>query len=361
MEVPRMGKRATVGTCLASLVKMAVPLCQQAERECPRTGPGRKPDIPDWVLAVLIMVAIVKRKKSKSAQYRFLDEHRRELQVLLGTHRFPARSTYFDRYRRAHRLFVQAIKLQGERAVVEGIVDATDVAVDKSLVAARGPLWHKSDRKKNRIPKGLRGVDHDSDWGCSKHDGWVQGYSFEVVVSATKDSLVFPLLASASTASAKETSTFDEKIDNLPQATTNVSADSGYDSNHVGERVEYSAEGKRNTRRFLCPENKRGSKETLGTKAVTPRNESHRRRLARRQFYRSRRGKSIYRRRGQTVEPFNEWFKSLFELDHRVWHRGLENNQTQLLGALFAYGLLVRYNHRRGHENGRICWIIDTL
>jgi hypothetical protein len=88
-----MGKRATVGTCLASLVKMAVPLCQQAERECPRTGPGRKPDIADWVLAVLIKIAVLKRKKSKSAQYRFLDKHRGELKALLGTDKFPARST----------------------------------------------------------------------------------------------------------------------------------------------------------------------------------------------------------------------------------------------------------------------------
>jgi hypothetical protein len=307
------------------------------------------------------MVAIVKRKKSKSAQYRFLDQHRRELKALLGTNKFPARSTYFDRYRRAHRLFAQAIKLQGERAMAEGIIDATVVAADKSLIAARGPLWHKSDRKKNRIPKGLRGVDRDSDWGCSKHDGWVQGYSFEVVVSATKNSPVFPLLASADTASAKETTTFGEKIDNLPESTKNVVADSGYDSNHVAERIEYSAEDRRTGRRFLCPENKRGSKDKSGRKPVQPRNESHRRRLARRQFYRSRRGKAIYRRRSQTVEPFNEWFKALFELEDRVWHRGLENNRTQLLGALFAYGLLVRYNHRRGNENGQIRWIIDTL
>ena len=356
-----MGKRATVGTCLASLVKMAVPLCQQAERECPRTGPGHKPDIPDWVLAVLIMVAIVKRKKSKSAQYRFLDEHRRELKQLLGTPQFPARSTYFDRYRRAHRLFAQAIKLQGERAIAEGLLDAERVAVDKSLIAARGPLWHQSDRKKSRIPKGLRGVDRDSDWGCSKHDGWVQGYSFEVVVSATKNSPVFPLLASADTASAKETTTFDEKIDSLPAVTKDVLADSGYDSNHVAERIEYSAEDQRTGRRFLCPENKRGSKDKSGRQPVVPRNESHRRRLARRQFYRSPRGKTIYRRRSQTVEPFNEWFKSLFELEDRVWHRGLENNRTQLLAALFAYGLMVRYNHRRGNENGQIRWIIDTL
>jgi Transposase DDE domain len=356
-----MGKRATVGTCLASLVKMAVPLCQQAERECPRTGPGRKPEIADWALAVLIMVAIIKRKKSKSAQYRFLAEHRREVAELLGTDHFPARSTYFDRYRRAHRVFQYAIKLQGQKAIAEGIVDAAEVAADKSLVAARGPLWHKSDRKKNRIPKGLRGVDRDSDWGCSKHDGWVQGYSFEVVVSATKNSLVFPLVASVDVASAKETITFDEKIDDLPESTKSVAADSGYDSNHLAERIEYSAEGRRTGRRFVCAENKRGSKDKSGCKPVQPRNESHRRRLDRRQFYCSRRGKRIYRRRSQTVEPFNEWFKSLFELEDRVWHRGLENNRTQLLAALFAYGLLIRYNHRRGNENGQIRWIIDTL
>lgn len=220
-----MGKRATAGMCLASLVRMAMPLCKQAERECPRTGPGRKPEIPNWVLAVLIMVAVLKRRRAKSAQYRFLKEHRRELAEWLGTERFPARSTCFDRYRRAHGFFRAAIRLQGEKAIAEGVADPKDVVVDKSLVAARGPLWHQSDRKKKRIPKKLRGVDRESDWGYSQHDGWVQGYSFEVVVSSTKDTTVFPLSGSADTASAKETQTFDEKIDDLPEETETISAD----------------------------------------------------------------------------------------------------------------------------------------
>jgi len=356
-----MGRRATAGTCLASLVRMAMPLCKQAERECPRTGPGRRPEIPDWVIAVLIMTAMLKRRKAKSAQYRFLKEHRRELAELLGTDRFPARSTYFERYRRAHRLFQAAIRLQGNKAIAEGVTDAKDVAVDKSLVAARGPLWHKSDRKRKRIPKKLRGVDRDSDWGRSKHDGWVQGYSFEVVVSSTKNSTVFPLSGSADTASAKETQTFDEKVDDLPDETETVSADSGYDSNHLGERIEWTDEGKRTGRRFLCPENRRSSKPERKNQATKPRDESHRRRLLRKRHLQSKRGRATYRRRGHTVEPFNEWFKSLFELTDRVWHRGLENNQTQLLAALFAYQTLVRYNHRRGNKNGQIHWILDML
>jgi hypothetical protein len=356
-----MGQRAKAGTCLASLVKMAVPLCQRAERACPRTGPGRKPEIPDWVMAVLIMIAVLKRKKSKNSQHRFLKVHRRELEDWLGTSKFPSRSTYFDRYHRAHQLFEQAIQLQGEMAIAEGVTDATTAAVDKSLIAARGPLWHASDRKRNRIPKGLQGVDQDSDWGCSQHDGWVQGYSFEVVVSAAKNTTVFPLLASAGTASAKETQTFDGKIDDLPEEIKNVAADSGYDSNHLAERIEWTAKRKRTGRRFVCPENKRGSKPKSRQKTVQPRDESHRLRLARRKFYKSPRGRAIYRRRGQTIEPFNEWFKSLFELEDRVWHRGLENNQTQLLAALFAYQLLVRFNHRCGRKSGRVRWLLDML
>ena len=49
-----MASHAKDGTCLAVLVQMAIPICQQAEREHPRTGRGRKPKIAEWVMAVLI-------------------------------------------------------------------------------------------------------------------------------------------------------------------------------------------------------------------------------------------------------------------------------------------------------------------
>jgi len=309
----------------------------------------------------VMRVGVLKREKAEAAQVRGLSEVQQGLKQMLGVDTLPARSTYFDRYRRAHELFTHAIALQGEKAIDEGTADPASVAVDKSLIAARGPLWHKSDRQKNRIPKRLRGVDRDSTWGCSKHDGWVQGYSFEVVVSATKDSTVFPLLASVSTACEKETVSFEPKIDSLPEETENVLADSGYDSNHVAERVEWLDERRRAGRRFPCPENRRGSKPQSKSTSKPPRNESHRRRQQRLKFYKSPRGRRLYARRSQTVEPFNEWFKSLFELEDRVWHRGLMNNKTQLLAALFAYGLLVRYNYRKGFENGQIRWIIDSL
>lgn len=359
-----MATCATDGTCLATLVGMAVPVFREAERQCPRTGPGRKPQIPDWLLAVLIMIAVLKRKKSKSAQYRYLTEHRTEIAEWVGATDFPSRSTYFSRYRRAHRLFQQAIRLQGEKAVTEGLADPTIAAVDKSLLSAQGPQWHKKDRQAGRIPKGLHGVDTESTWGYSEYHGWVQGYSYEVVVTATPNGTVWPLLASVDTASVSEHTTFRNKIAQLSNRVLYVLADSGYDNNDYGDRVEWDEKGRRTGKRFLCPENPRNTKQ--GKKAKPPSTSQatrlqRERRKQRRKFLQSRRGRRIYARRGQTVEPFNDWLKSLFELEHRVWHRGLDNNRTQLLAAIFAYQVLLRYNHRCGKENGQVQWILDTL
>ncbi len=360
-----MATRARDGTRLEMLVKMALPVFRQAERQCPRTGPGRKPQIPDWLIAVLIMIAVLKKKKSKSAQYRYLKEHRAVIAEWLQTKDFPARSTYFDRYCRAHRLYQAAIRLQGQKAVEDGQADPTCVAVDKSLLTARGPVWHKRDRQAGHIPKGLHGVDADSTWGYSDYHKWVQGYSYEVVVTATENGTVWPLLASADTASVSEHTTFGEKIGDLSAAATYVLADSGYDNNDYGERIEWDEKGHRTGKRFLCPENPRNSKKGRRKTAPTPvlkaSSLQRKRRRQRREFLQNRRGRKLYARRGQTIEPFNDWLKSLFELDHRVWHRGLENNRSQLLAAIFAYQLLLRYNHRCGRHNGQVKWILDSL
>jgi len=233
--------------------------------------------------------------------------------------------------------------------------------MDKSLIAARGPLWHKKDRRVGRIPPGLRGVDQESAWGYSEYDGWVQGYSLELVVTATQGSTVLPLLASADTASARETQTCQEKLAHLPPQVVYVLVDSGYDSNQVAEQVEYEENQRPTGRRFLCPENPRRSNPESAAQPPSPRDQHQRRRLQRRKFFHSRKGQRLYARRHQSVEPFLDWFKGLFELHDHVWHRGLDNNRTQLLAAVFVYQLLVRYNHRLGNFNGRVRWIMDSL
>lgn len=351
--------RAREGTCLATLIHLAKPFCIAAERKCPRQGPGRPPEIADWVLALLIMVAVLSKKKSKSSQYRFIDAHRHELSEWIGSKRLPHRSAYFERYKRAHRLYEVAIRLQGQAALREGIADASAISADKSMIAAQGPRWHRCHRKANIIPQGIRGIDRDSGWGISAHDGWVQGYSYELVVTATRGSLVFPLLASADTAAARETLCFQAKIRHLPAQTRQVLTDSGYDSNACGERIEFDEQGRRTGRRFLCTPNPRNPSK--GQPKDSKRRVHWHRRQRRIKHYRSRAGRRLFKRRCQTVEPANEWFKELFELNERVWHKGLENNQTQLLAAIFAYQVLIRFNHRKGHKNAQVKWIMDRI
>lgn len=337
-------------TALQDLVALAVPLCQQAERSAPRTGPGRRPDIADWLLATLIFIALLCRKKTKSAQYRFLCQRRADWTAWLGSDRFPARSTYFDRYRRAHRLFRAAIRLQGQQAVADGLADPEIVAVDKSLLEGLGPPWHHRDRVKGQRPAG---VDGDTTWGYSEHHGWVQGYSYEVVVTATAGGVVWPLLASVDTASVSESATFAEKIPDLPEQTKYVDADSAYDVDAYQKAIEEDAQGRPTGPRFLCPENPRnGTGQRPGP--------AQQRRQRRRALLASRRGGLIYRQRSRTVEPFHEWLVRVWELE-RVWHRGLDNNRTHLLAAIFAYQVLLRYNHQQGNSNGRIKAIVDRL
>jgi hypothetical protein len=235
------------------------------------------------------------------------------------------------------------------------------VAVDKSLLAARGPQWNRKDRKANRIPPGLHGVDRDSAWGYSPHDGWVQGYSYEVVVTAPKKGTVWPLLASADRANASEHVSFGGKIDQLPRQTRHVLADSGYDNNDYGNRVERDEEDRPTGRRFVCPPQRPCPSDPRPYRLTKAARLIRRHRLQRQAFYKSPKGQTLYARRGTSVEPFNEWFKRDFGLDQRVWHRGLANNQTELMAAVFGYQLLLRYNHACGNHNGQIQWVLDGL
>ena len=158
----------------------------------------------------------------------------------------------------------------------------------------------------------------------------------------------------------------------------NALIDGGYDGNAQAEAFEYHPDGRRRRarargsrrgraragplRHYICPLQARGNKPAVGR---TPRRGQRERlrahRAARERFYRSARGRRLYAWRGRTVEPFNQWFKHLFDLEDRVWHRGLDNNRTMLLAAIFCYQTLLRYAFARGRRDGQIQWILDGL
>lgn len=356
-----MSTRATAGASLQQLVELAIPVCQQAERQCPRTGRGRKPAVPDWVLAVMVTVAVLHRKKTKSAQHAFWWQRREPFQRWFPTCRVLSRSSFFARYRRLGPLLQEAIRLQGQEAIRRGWADATCVAVDKSLIAGRGRRWSARDRRRHHRP---RGVDADTSWAYSKYDGWVQGYAYEVVVTAEKKGVSWPLLASAHPAAGSEQKSFLAALPALPARTRFVLADAGYDSNALGEAVEWQPRGCRSGRRFLCPEVPRpnvGRPRRSGSRETRARQFHRRLRDQRRRYFQSPAGRRWYARRKISVEPFHSHFKHLFELEERTWLWGLANNQTLLLAALWGYQLLLTYQHRRRCHNACLQTLLDAL
>jgi hypothetical protein len=344
---------------LRELFALAGVACRQAQHEKPRVGPGRKPLIADWEIATLIAIAVASRRKSKSAQYRYLCS-KLTLLLHLGISRFPSRTTYFDRYRRASGILQQAVQIEGRLAVRRGWASARIAAVDKSLIAAQGPPRHQRKGRKATVKR----ADNEAGWGKSEHDGWVYGYGYEAVVSAGNSGPVWPLLASVESANCKETISFRDKVAKLPRSTMFVLADRGYDADDLCEAIEWTADGNRTGRRFVCPQIQRANARR------TPRRiwkqSAHRRRRrehreARNLYLQSQTGQKIYARRRETSEPFNSWLKERFELQHHVWHRGLANNRTQILAAVFVYQLLLHQNRRHRKKDGSISWILDAL
>jgi hypothetical protein len=143
-----------------------------------------------------------------------------------------------------------------------------------------------------------------------------------------------------------------------------VLADTGYDSNDLGEAIEYDAAGRPTGRRLVVPQRRRHNRyggRTRSWRETYRRRTRRRHREARRRSYEGRFGRRLDKRRGRTVEPFFGRFKEQFELVDHVRHRGLGNTRTQLLAALLLYQLLLVYNRLKGREDAEVKWILDLL
>ena len=90
-----------------------------------------------------------------------------------------------------------------ELFVSEKLVDDTSASVDSSLLKATGPVWHKSDMKKNLYLPGFRTLTADAKWGFSNSKGWIFGYKLHMSCSTGK-LIGFRCLTDVSTANVHD-------------------------------------------------------------------------------------------------------------------------------------------------------------
>ena len=71
------------------------------------------------------------------------------------------------------------------------LVNPYIIALDSTLLRAKGHLWHKSSMIKGAVPRS--GIDTDARWGVSHTKQWIFGYKLHITSSTS--SLIIPLSA----------------------------------------------------------------------------------------------------------------------------------------------------------------------
>ena len=221
------------------------------------------------------------------------------------------------------------IGTMGNIFLSEKLVNNLSASVDSSLLKAAGPVWHKSDIKKNRLP--IAGIDIDAKWGFSKSKGWIFGYKLHMSCSTEK--LIVPLSVCITTANVHDSKPYEKLTESLAGLIQNILCDPAYDDGALYE-----------------------SSKNNGMKLIYPIKKYHRTppdRLKLVEFYNSEIGQELYSQRKISIEPLFEILKDTFNI--RVLPvKGLYNVKSFVLICVLVYQLAVYYNCIVGNENPRI-------
>jgi len=221
------------------------------------------------------------------------------------------------------------ISSMGNRFISEKLVDDKSASVDGSLLKAKGPVWHKSDMKNNRLP--IAGIDKDAKWGFSKSKGWIFGYKLHMSCSTGK--LIVPLSAEITTANVHDGKMFETLVESLAGLVENILCDPAYDSKSL---YQYS---NKNHLRLITPIKQYSHTPPERIKLV--------------EFYNSVTGQKLYSQRKISIEPLFEYLKDTFDI-RTVPVKGLYNVKSFVLICVLVYQLIVYYNCIIGVENPRI-------
>jgi hypothetical protein len=196
---------------------------------------------------------------------------------------------------------------------------------------AKGPVWHKKQKDKGIVPKGLRGLDKEATWCKSNADGWVYGHG-----SFSLTSHKVPFLGSFI----------------WMKNSANEAKKMWLETSRIKEQIYYVAMDSKadNSRHFR--EYKRQRKINLITYCRQNMDKSpHRKKMIK--FMQRPKHKKIYRERAFKVEPMQGLVKEIFEID-RCWMRGNENNRW----IFAAMGLTIQMHQLEAYKLGNSTWNI---
>jgi DDE family transposase len=252
--------------------------------------------------------------------------YNRSIMKACGLTGLPDRRTFDRRLAKISFDIKERIAGMGNLFVKEKIVDPYIVAIDSTLLRAKGHVWHKSSMIKGVVPRS--GIDTDARWGFSHTKQWIFGYKLHITSST--GSFIVPLSADFTQANVYDNQMYPVITSLLPNEVRYLAADSGYDDHKL-----YNLSIDRGFE-LVCP-----------VFEISGHTSSNRLQLI--ESYESELGQVIYSWRGISVEPLIEHIKDVFKIDP-LPVRGYHNAAGIVLLSVLIYQIMIYYNCKMGNK-----------
>ena len=307
--------------------------CIPSPKQPPRRPRGRPYLYSQKLFMKALVIMIVRRLHRVGELLAVLEEPTSEMrmvrELLCEEGRFPSRRTFQRRLKALPDSLPEQIGCLG-RYLVEALNPwesrGRAVAIDSTVLQAKGGVWHKKDREAGKVPHSS--IDTEAGWTKSGWHGWVYGWKLHLAICVCE--VWIPLSARLTPANTADNEVAPHLIEQLPDEARFVLGDVHYNAPNVREACHESTE----EGRFLVA-SKRGAYPYPHTDCGVE---------VRRIFHKL---------RSMANENFNEHFKAIFEVHGQVPTKGSIDTQRFALGAVFVYQLAILCRHERKLEINR--------
>jgi hypothetical protein len=195
------------------------------------------------------------------------------------------------------------------------------VAIDSTVLHARGGVWHKKHRDAGVVPH--TSIDTEAGWTKSGWHGWVYGWKLHLVTTVA--AAWIPVAAELTPANTADNDPAPRLLDEVPLDARFVLGDTHYNDPAVRDHCFGAGRLLVATRRGAYPHTDDGVE-------------------VRRVFHKL---------RSLAIENFNGHFKGIFDAHGSVPTRGLDRTRRFALGAVFLYQLTLLYRFQH-HQDLRV-------
>jgi Transposase DDE domain len=282
---------------------------------------------PTIILRCFIVRLWFRLDSNNALQHEFLElsyPYNKKIMKRCGLTQIPDRRTFDRRLKTISIDIKERIAIMTRLFVCEKMIDPYIVAIDSTLLKAKGHVWHKSSMNKGIVPRS--GIDTDARWGFSHTKGWIFGYKLHLISST--GSTIVPLAADFTTANVQDNQLYNPMTASFSlftEETYFMIGDSGYDDQKL-----YDLSINRGFE-LVCPVQRYVNTSTKRLHLI--------------EFYESELGQAIYSWRSKSIEPLIEHIKSVFRIDP-LPVRGYQNADGIVLLSVLLYQILVYYNYK---------------